>query len=94
MIIFIITYLVITMKVKPSQEDIDKLYKKLKFKLFTLKIYDNSKYYIDNETSLIWDENKDIVGIYNNRCQLFDEDTKIINNIQMGFSAIFSLNHK
>ncbi len=44
------------MKVKPSQEDIDKLYKKLKFKLFTLKIYDNSKYYIDNETSLIWDE--------------------------------------
>jgi hypothetical protein len=73
--------LIITMKVKPSQEDIDKLYKKLKFKLFTLKIYDNSKYYVDNETNLIWDENKDIVGIYNNKCQLFDEDTKMINTI-------------
>ena len=83
MIIFIITYylVIITMKVKPSQEDIDKLYKKLKFKLFTLKIYDNSKYYIDNETNLIWNENKDIVGIYNNKCQLFDEDTKMINEI-------------
>lgn len=69
------------MKVKPSQEDIENLYNKLNFKLFTLKIHNEKKYYIDNETNLIWNEDKNVVGYYNNTIHLFEDDDNIINNV-------------
>jgi len=64
---------------KPSQEDIEKLYSKLNFKLFTLKIYNGNKYYVDNETNLIWNDDKNIVGYYKNAICLFEDDDKLIS---------------
>jgi hypothetical protein len=64
---------------KPTQEDIEKLYSKLNFKLFTLKIYNGNKYYIDNETNLIWNIDKNIVGYYKNAICLFEDDDKLIS---------------
>jgi hypothetical protein len=64
---------------KPSQEDIEKLYNKLNFKLFTLKVYNGNKYYVDNETNLVWNDDKNIVGYYNNDIHLFEDDDKLIS---------------
>ena len=64
---------------KPSQEDIEKLYSKLNFKLFTLKVYNGNKYYVDNETNLIWNDDKNIVGYYKNAICLFEDDDKLIS---------------
>jgi hypothetical protein len=64
---------------KPTQEDIEKLYNKLNFKLFTLKIHNGNKYYIDNETNLIWNDEKNIIGYYNNAIHLFEDDDKLIS---------------
>jgi hypothetical protein len=64
---------------KPSQEDIEKLYNKLNFKLFTLKVYNGNKYYVDNETNLIWNDEKNIVGYYKNAIFLFEDDDKLIS---------------
>jgi hypothetical protein len=64
---------------KPTQEDIEKLYSKLNFKLFTLKIYNGNKYYVDNETNLIWNDDKNIVGYYKNAICLFEDDDKLIS---------------
>lgn len=64
---------------KPSQEDIEKLYSKLNFKLFTLKIYNGNKYYVDNETNLVWNIDKNIVGYYKNAICLFEDDDKLIS---------------
>ena len=67
---------------KPSQEDIEKLYSKLNFKLFTLKIYNGNKYYVDNETNLVWNIDKNIVGYYKNAICLFEDDDKLISETQ------------
>jgi hypothetical protein len=67
------------MKVQPSQEDIEKLYNKLNFKLFTLKVYNGNKYYVDNETNLIWNYEKDVVGYYDNTIHLFEDDDKLLS---------------
>ena len=64
---------------KPSQEDIEKLYNKLNFKLLTLKLYNGNKYYVDNETNLIWNDEKNIVGYYKNAIFLFEDDDKLIS---------------
>ena len=63
---------------KPSQEDIEKLYNKLNFKLFTLKVYNGIKYYVDNETNLVWNGEKVVVGYYKNTLHLFEDDDKLI----------------
>jgi hypothetical protein len=67
---------------KPTQEDIEKLYNKLNFKLFTLKVYNGNKYYVDNETNLIWNVDKNIVGYYKNGICLFEDDDKLISQTQ------------
>jgi uncharacterized protein YlzI (FlbEa/FlbD family) len=64
---------------KPSQEDIENLYSKLNFKLFTLKIYNGNKYYVDNDTNLVWNNEKKVVGYYNNDIHLFEDDDKLIS---------------
>jgi hypothetical protein len=63
---------------KPSQEDIENLYNKLNFKLFTLKVYNGNKYYVDNDTNLLWNDEKKVVGYYKNAIHLFEDDDKLI----------------
>jgi len=65
-------------KKKIAKEDIDNVKSSLYFKIFDIYIDNNkNKYFIDKEFNLIWDINKEVVGILDNKNNI---NNKIIKN--------------
>ena len=70
------------MKKKPSQIDIDALNDKLVCKIFDLYEINDQKFYIDKDLKLLWDSNKEVVGIINNKqFYFFDNENEKFNLI-------------
>jgi hypothetical protein len=71
------------MKKKVETEEIQKLKSCLYYKIFDLLKHNGTRYYLDKEFNLIWDENKDVVGIIDqNKYLFFDDITIIVNSIE------------
>lgn len=70
-------------KKKFDKEQIDSVKSSLYYKIFDIIKIDDTKYYLDKEFNLIWDENKDLVGIIdkNNKNYFFEDIDKIITLI-------------
>lgn len=57
-----------------NKEQIDSVKSSLYYKIFDIIKKNDNKYYLDKDFNLIWDENKDVVGIiYNNNNIFFSE---------------------
>ena len=74
------------MKKKVNLDDIDNMNSKLAYKIFDLLTINNEKFYIDKKMGLIWDKNKDVVGVFDkdNKAYFFDEiniENLIIENL-------------
>lgn len=68
---------------KPNKEQIDEVKDSLYYKIFDILNIDNKKYYLDREFNLIWNSDKEIVGLIdNNKNIFFDEIDKIITDIK------------
>lgn len=70
------------MKKKAGTEEIQKLKSCLYYKIFDLLKHNNQKYYLDKEFNLIWDKDKEVVGIINeNKYMFFEDISKLINSV-------------
>ena len=70
------------MKKKVGTEEITKLKSCLYYKIFDLLKHNGESYYLDKEFNLIWDKNKEVVGIINeNKYLFFDDINKIIDSL-------------
>ena len=63
-----------------NQGDINSIKNRLYYKIFNIIIKDNCTYYLDYEFNLIWNEEKEIVGIINNNNNIYFEDIDNIMN--------------
>jgi hypothetical protein len=64
-----------------NEEDIKTVKSSLYYKIFDIYKKNNKCYYLDNDYNLIWDENKDVVGIINNKEFLFFSDIENMLNM-------------
>ena len=79
------------MKKKANKEQIDILKSSLYYKIFDIYKLNGQTYYLDKEFNLIWDEKKEVVGIINNKKQIFfSEIDKIIESINDDLTNINS----
>lgn len=70
------------MKKKANKEQIDTLKSSLYYKIFDIYKLDGQTYYLDKEFNLIWDGQKEVVGIINNKKNIFFSDIdKIIKSV-------------
>ena len=70
------------MKKKVDENQVSLLKDCLNYKVFNIIVIDKNTYYIDKEFKLIWNGNKDVVGLYNDKqCVFFNEIDNIIDNI-------------
>jgi|688.fasta_scaffold1033027_2 hypothetical protein len=71
------------MKKKANKEQIDNLKSSLFFKIFDIIKINSETYYLDREFNLIWDKDKQIVGIIdNNKNLFFNEMDEIIDTVK------------
>jgi hypothetical protein len=65
------------------QQDIDDFMDMTTTKIFDVVTVDNIKYYVDTETSLIWDNENEVVGIVdkNKKLVFFNTIDNLINDI-------------
>jgi hypothetical protein len=64
-----------------NEEDIKTVKSSLYYKIFDIYKKNNKCYYLDNDYNLIWDENKDVVGIINKKEFLFFSDIENMLNM-------------
>lgn len=66
------------MKKKANKEQIDNLKSCLYYKIFDILNVEKEIYYLDKEFNLIWDENKEVVGIINNNNYIFFKELDVL----------------
>lgn len=70
----------IMVKSKANKELIASVKSSLYYKIFDIMYRNNKKYYLDKEFNLIWDEKKEVVGIFDKKDYYFFEDIDAIIN--------------
>ena len=71
------------MKKKIDQLEINSLKTRLYYKIFTVIMKNETPYYLDKDFNLIWDKEKDVVGIiYDNKNIFFEEIDNIIKEVE------------
>lgn len=68
-------------KKKANKDEIDSVKSSLYYKIFDILLIKGKKYYLDKEFNLIWDDQKDLVGIINKEKYYFFEDFDILINL-------------
>ena len=75
-----------------NKEDIDTVKSSLYYKIFDILRKNDKTFYLDKDYNLIWDENKDVVGVINKTEYMFFSDIDlIIENVKKDMSYLVKI---